>query len=486
MANSSNLVIYGASGGGQKVQQCFQSFGIMIDYFIDSNEELWGNIVNGIPVCPPEELLNKNYRIVIASDVGYTSIRKILQEKGMLEKCVLREEVILSKAEELLCEFLPHGSKLEVGSGIIEQKALADQSVFLELLEGYQLGGIENWSYMVAKGLANKKVPVEILAKEVEDTPEGWNGLLNDEFDGEYSSYKECIKQLVRYISKNIPCKIILNKQQQLFYAGYILKQIYPDKVKIYSVIHNDLESIYERNSFLEKHIDGFLCVSQKIKNELQDNYGISNIKLYYKESPVLFEHRENINKGYVKKYTTNSSLPIQISYGARLEKVQKRADLLIPLIEELELRKVNYMLHIAGDGSYYSIIRDYLLQNNYEYKVKLYGRLEHWEMEEFWNKSDIFINLSEMEGVGISMLEAMKCGNIPIEFEVAGCDEFIVDGSNGYIIPYCNYNMMVDRIQYLSDNRELLAVMGKRSRTIIHEKCDYDAYIEYIQEVLF
>lgn len=469
-----HLVIYGAGGGGQKVAQLFRSLGIEIDYFVDSNEKTWGTYVLDRMVYSPDYLIGKQCKIVIASDAGNTEIKDKLKLLGVDSSCVLREQVIFPLVKEMLVELKQSLNKKDDCKSQHNQQ----NNVFIELLEGYQLGGVENWSYMIANGLKERGIKVEILAKKVFDYPSEWEKVLNDKFSGNYSEFKQCIKELVDYISDKLPCTIILNKQQQLYYAGYLLKQLYPNQVKIISVTHSDLDANYERQSYLGDSIDKFMCVSKKIMVEMNTRYDLAKDKLFYKESPVLLEEWEEHTE---RMYTKDMNRPVKIAYGARLERVQKRADLLIPLIQELELRKVNYRMDIAGIGSCYSMINDFILHNNLSEKIHMKGNIDHCNMHKFWANADIFINLSESEGIGISMLEAMKCGAVPIEFDISGSDEFIMNDINGYIIPYLECKIMAEKIAYLSQNRELLEEMGRKSKNIIETKCGYEDYIDYL-----
>ena len=62
----------------------------------------------------------------------------------------------------------------------------------------------------------------------------------------------------------------------------------------------------------------------------------------------------------------------IQIGYAGRLEIMQKRADLLIELVKQLELKKVPYIFHIAGTGIYFNEIKQYIKENKLEEKIIL------------------------------------------------------------------------------------------------------------------
>lgn len=477
------LIIYGASGGGQKIAKTLNSFNIEIHCFVDINSALWDKKVLNKAVYAPEYIVDKECNIIIASDAGYSEIKKTLMLLGKSDSCILKEELILPKVHSIASELQLHKTVKE--QSVEREKANENDNIFLELMDGYQLGGIENWSFLVAKGLERKDVKVQILCPRIKGTPPEWEGLIYDKFNGDYSDYKNSIVDIFRYLEKNLPCTLILNRHQHVMYAGYLLKQLYPKQVKIFSVIHNDLESLYDRHTYMDSIVDGYMCVSKKIKNHLKSEYSIPESRLFNKESPVVFDIN-NPNISIQRSYPINEREPIRIAYGARLEKMQKRADLIIPFIEELEKRDCNYHLDIAGEGTYLPILNEFINKYSLFSKIKLHGRIEHKDMKQFWSSADIFISLSEMEGLSISMLEAMACGAVPVMFEVAGADEFIVDDQNGFIIPYCDYGMMADKITYLFENREIMADMGRKSASIINEKCDYNAYIEYLLKVLF
>lgn len=476
-------VIYGASGGGQKVAKTLESFNIDIHCFIDTDSSLWGDTILGKKVYPPEYVLNKECGIIIASDAGYSAIKDKLRLIGKDDACILKEELLLPKVQEMIAEL--HLEDNTNGNNVREENKKLYNNIFLELIEGYQLGGIENWSYIVAKGLKSKNLDAKILCKKVENTPLDWKDIIYDEFDGDFLNYKKCVLEIFEYLKSNLPCTLLLNKHQQVMYAGYLLKQLYPDQVKIFSIIHSDLESIYDRHTYMDDMIDGYMCVSNKLKNVLKNKYYISEDKLFYKESPVVFDIN-NLEFKIIRNNSSNRNEPVHIAYGARIEKITKRADLIIPLIEELESRNCNYIFDIAGEGTYLPILKDFVKEHSLQNKVKFYGKIKHEDMIKFWCNADIFVGLSETEGVSLSVLEALACGTVAVMFEVAGCDEFINNGTNGYIIPYEDYVSIADKIEYLNNNRHLLPVMGEYSIKLIKEKCKLEDYISYLIDMIY
>lgn len=75
-----------------------------------------------------------------------------------------------------------------------------------------------------------------------------------------------------------------------------------------------------------------------------------------------------------------------------------------------------------------------------------------------YW-ASDIGLLPSRFEGFGISMIEAMSCGCVAIRTPGGGWQEQIVEGVNGFIIPFNNAQALADCIADLSDPK-LRAIM--------------------------
>ncbi len=98
-----------------------------------------------------------------------------------------------------------------------------------------------------------------------------------------------------------------------------------------------------------------------------------------------------------------------------------------------------------------------------------------------------VFINVSEHEGVPVSIMEAMSFGMIVIATDVGGTRELIEEGRNGYLLEKdAAGEQLAERLKQLSlKSREELAAMSARSREIWREKyaaqTNYPAFYEYL-----
>lgn len=70
--------------------------------------------------------------------------------------------------------------------------------------------------------------------------------------------------------------------------------------------------------------------------------------------------------------------------------------------------------------------------------EVTLFGHKDNQEVLNWYHKNrpNVFINVSETEGIPVSMMEAMSFGIPCIGTNVGGVSEIIVDGVNGFLLP--------------------------------------------------
>lgn len=70
----------------------------------------------------------------------------------------------------------------------------------------------------------------------------------------------------------------------------------------------------------------------------------------------------------------------------------------------------------------------------------------------EYYCQSSVFVLPSISDGFGKSALEAMSCGLPVIVTENCGVVDVITDGYDGFIVPACDSNAIVDRLRYLHE----------------------------------
>lgn len=451
----STVVLFGAGVYAKKYKALLEYLRMDFDCFTDNDSSKWGTMLYGKPVISPKELANFSECQIIISSTHEIAIREQLAEMGLSEHIVGLND-LYELCEQQMNEF---GDDHIV---IHHQDA-----VIVDMYEGIGWGGSELWAANLAYGLqkAGKKA-ILLGGTEQAELGERYEALV------ERISEQGTIMHMVDLFEENLPCAFVNNFAGCAFMAAIIVKKKYPKLMRIISVVHNDNKSLFDAHMMLKEYVDKVFCVSSQIRSHMQAIYEFDNSKYYFKEQPI------EIDSEWNREW--NTMQPLRIGYAARLVKQQKRADLLVNLLSELEQRKINYVFRIAGEGECSVLLSKYIANNKLEDKVHLLGRLPKENMNQFWNEQDIFVNVSEYEGTSLSMLEAMSFGCVPVTTDVSGAREFIEEGRNGYICAIGDMTTIVDCIEDLATDRAKLKRYGMVCHKLIQERCNPDQYINY------
>jgi glycosyltransferase involved in cell wall biosynthesis len=108
-------------------------------------------------------------------------------------------------------------------------------------------------------------------------------------------------------------------------------------------------------------------------------------------------------------------SNPLEIIWCGRIEQDQKRVFDLQKISNELVSNKVNFKLHIIGDGKHRKPLESALMPHILSGKVKMHGRLSLQQTKAFMQSSHLFLLPSAYEGTPMALLEAMAVGCVPV-----------------------------------------------------------------------
>lgn len=179
-----------------------------------------------------------------------------------------------------------------------------------------------------------------------------------------------------------------------------------------------------------------FLPKREYLLNNLDKIYPVSEdgkkflVRKYPKfENKIHVRHLGTINHGEIKKVSLSKLHLISVS-GVR--KV-KRLDLLINALSEIN---IDFKWTHIGDGPEINAIIKLANSKIPSGKFEFLGSMSNKEVFEYYleEKPTYFINVSESEGIPVSIMEAMSVGIPVIATNVGGTAE-IVNNTNGFLI---------------------------------------------------
>lgn len=227
--------------------------------------------------------------------------------------------------------------------------------------------------------------------------------------------------------------------------------------ISVFGVCHNDHESYYSLLDYYSPMISAFICPSMKTRDSLTARlpkriHDIHSIP-----------HGVPVNDRMVTPYQAGQ---ITLVYHGRLDEEQKYISKMLLIALELRNRGVDFFLKLIGDGPSRQNYEDFVMTNYLSAQVKFLGHLQ-WDMvQEELLESHVALLTSKYEGYCYGLAEAMGMGLPAITFETGGVvEEYVVDGENGYVVPWGNIDSFVDKVCQLHGNVTLWNALSKAAK---------------------
>lgn len=141
-----------------------------------------------------------------------------------------------------------------------------------------------------------------------------------------------------------------------------------------------------------------------------------------------------------------------------------KRIDLFIKIIKILS-EELDFDLNCAiiGDGPLLQDLKEKILKLGLQKSISFLGHIPNNELNNYYNRTKIFLLTSENEGFPATLIEAMLTKNCVISSSVGAIPNLIKNGINGFL--YSNINEAVKIISKCLKNQDLRKEIGSNAR---------------------
>ncbi len=224
---------------------------------------------------------------------------------------------------------------------------------------------------------------------------------------------KEYLSKCVMHMHSNV-YKYICDKKEKKFLIKY------QSKIK---------KVIWLTNNFAKAAIDNGISNSSFINN------------------PVRIRNNKN-----------NQLINKNIAFIGRLS-AEKRVDLLSEIFKKSQLSKAGWKLNIYGTGQ----INNICISDG----VNLKGSTK--DVKKVLLNSSVLALTSSTEGFPMVVLEAYECGVPVIAYNYGiSASELIKDGNTGYIIPFDDENLYINKLNSLCNDIAKRQEMGKNAKKFV------------------
>ena len=87
-------------------------------------------------------------------------------------------------------------------------------------------------------------------------------------------------------------------------------------------------------------------------------------------------------------------------------------------------------------------------------------------------------------EPFGATGLEAMRCGLPVVAFDAGGIREWLLDGVNGFLVPWRDRAAFGARVDALLRDKALARRLGENGRQLANERFNFAAYIDGLENL--
>lgn len=197
----------------------------------------------------------------------------------------------------------------------------------------------------------------------------------------------------------------------------------------------------------------------------------------------MLFSHSEDWHKIDIvhcgvepQRYRaeTRPTVGKNLVYVGRVEPV-KGILVLLDAMAQLKREHSDIALTIVGDGSSRKKIEKQIDRLDLSAHVRLVGYKTQEEVAFLLAKADALVLPSFAEGVPVVLMEAMASGKPVVASRVAGVQELVEDGVNGFTVPPGDVHSLAQHIGQLITDPALSAQMGMAGRKKVEQEFNTD-----------
>ncbi len=333
------------------------------------------------------------------------------------------------------------------------------------------MGGVERYTYNLAKTLKEKGNNVIVVTSRIDDLPESemMDGIkvyrvpCINLLDGRYPVLKFWNKRyrIIKKKLKKYPIKFVLVNTRFYLHSLAGVKFGHKNGIKTVMVDHGT-SHLSVHNKLFDK-IGGWWehIITWRDKRYCKDFYGVSLAScewlehFHIKAKGALYNALnmdeingliENSSKDVRKKHKIPENAKVIAFTGRLLE--EKGIIPLISSVEKICKERDDVYLVLAGDGP----LDEYVNEHKSDHIIPV-GRLEYQDVISLLVESDIFCMPSFSEGFSTSVLEAVACNCYVVTTERGGSKEIIVSKDYGTIIKNNKEKLVYDALVEIIDD---------------------------------
>ncbi|MGH7939461.1 MAG: glycosyltransferase [Limisphaerales bacterium] len=267
--------------------------------------------------------------------------------------------------------------------------------------------------------------------------------------------YEDRILQAYRMTARWQPRAVIASLGSESF---EVLRLAPPGVIRI-GMIHSDDPAPYALVSAYRPWLDVMVGVSKTIRDRLIAECKFSR-SVYIPYGIQFAPSRERAGR--------RAGEPLRLIYVGRMIETQKRVSRLADLARRLAAWALPFHFTFVGSGPELDGMRAALRDLP---QAKFPGDVPNQRIPELLKEHDVFVLLSDFEGLPLSMLEAMGEGVVPVVSDLESGIRDVVTGATGVRVPVGDVGAAAAAIMALAREPARLAAMAANAAQVAREE---------------
>ncbi len=139
--------------------------------------------------------------------------------------------------------------------------------------------------------------------------------------------------------------------------------------------------------------------------------------------------------------------------------------------------------LLLLGGGSQEHVIRRIFQEAGVSDRVTFAGHVPQEELPGYYQRADLYISPSHVDGSSVSLMEALACGLPCLVSDIPANQEWVHEGENGWLFPDGDMNALAGKIALVLGWRDSLIEIGQAARRTAEAKANWRVNFQILLE---
>ena len=256
---------------------------------------------------------------------------------------------------------------------------------------------------------------------------------------------------------------------------------------------HKNYQSLFEQTEMIlpisqlwASKLTELGCPSNKIKVHRM-GVDLTKFEFKYNDCNKILKSTGEINM----ECTPNSILLFTVARFTEKKGIEYALKALAELKSSTGQKRVNFHYRLAGFGDSLESIKQVINELNLNDNVTLLGPLDSQQVQQELRNADVFLQPSvtakdgDMEGVPVSIMEAMAVGTVVISTFHSGIPELITHKESGLLAKERDSSGLAINIRLVYQNAKLQQLLSENAKKRVEEIANVDKLNKQLVDIL-